>query len=491
MINQKQYLELLNTTPENRRSFFAWDFFAWWFYYYTENFVAPLAPFHLDWIHTLENTDLNILIKGFRWSIKTSVIVAFITWCICYKKHNFIVWQSFWSDSSQRMTKQIAMNLMDSRLMFDYWVLFHPNWSREDMEKKSIGDFDTKNGVKILAASLWEKLRGAISRNSRPDLLILDDIDVTDSVRNSEIIQKNYDKITGETIGAMSKDRSRIIFLGNVINADGVVPRFENEKANDPNWKIFVQPLYNADGSVAWDFFTKEKIEKILSNEWKRAFAQNYLLQPIVNGNLFFTKRDNLITPNYKEDDLFPELRLYREPRGGLMIGVDTSGGGTWWDLSAISVRDNEWKLYAFYNGSVPPDELHDQIITRIFTLGYKWRLAIEVNNTGIATINKAKEWKFKHYLYSERTVDERTNRVSKKLGWNTTSKTRPLMLSELEEAVRNWVIVEVDERQKKEMEVFAYNDNFKPEAMLPHHDDCIIADSICWQMRKFPYLTF
>lgn len=46
-----------------------------------------------------------------------------------------------------------------------------------------------------------------------------------------------------------------------------MVPRFENEKSQDKNWKIFVQPLYNEDGSIAWDFFTSEKIEKIRSNE--------------------------------------------------------------------------------------------------------------------------------------------------------------------------------------------------------------------------------
>lgn len=178
------------------------------------------------------------------------------------------------------MTKQIALDLMNAKLEADYGILFSVNGSREDMEKKSIGDFDTKNGVKVLSASLGEKLRGAISRNARPDLLVLDDIDVTDSVQNPQIIDKNYNKITGETIGAMSKDKSRIIFLGNVIGDDGVVPRFETEKANDKNWKIYVQSLYNADGSIAWDFFTPEKIEKIRSNEGEIAFGQNYLLTP-------------------------------------------------------------------------------------------------------------------------------------------------------------------------------------------------------------------
>ena len=63
MINKKQFELLIKTTPENQKAFFATDFFAWWFYYYHEDFVTPLAKFHLDWIETLEKTDLNILIK--------------------------------------------------------------------------------------------------------------------------------------------------------------------------------------------------------------------------------------------------------------------------------------------------------------------------------------------------------------------------------------------------------------------------------------------
>lgn len=332
MINKKQFELLTKTTPENRKAYFATDFFAWWFYYFHEDFVTPLAKFHFNWIETLEKTDLNILIKWFRGSIKTTIIVKYIVWAICYKKYNFIVWQSFGSDSSQRMTKQIALDLMNSKLEADYGILFSVNGSREDMEKKSIGDFDTKNGVKVLSASLGEKLRGAISRNSRPDLLILDDIDVTDSVRNPDIIQKNYDKITGETIGAMSKDKSRIIFLGNVINDDWVVPRFENEKSQDKNWKIFVQPLYNKDGSIAWDFFTPEKIEKIRSNEGEIAFGQNYLLTPYIGGETII-KREYI----HWRDDIPAKMTA-------VTIGIDpASSTKTFSDSFAIVVCWHLW----------------------------------------------------------------------------------------------------------------------------------------------------
>lgn len=48
---------------------------------------------------------------------------------------------------------------------------------------------------------------------SRPDLLILDDIDVEKSVRNADIIDNNERKILGETMGALDPTNNRIIFL--------------------------------------------------------------------------------------------------------------------------------------------------------------------------------------------------------------------------------------------------------------------------------------
>lgn len=81
---------------------------------------------------------------------------------------------------------------------------------------------------------MLENLRGANTYEeeqgtSRPDLLVLDDIDTTDSVRNVEIIDKNENKLRQETIGAMSKEKHRVIFLGNTISNDGIVRRFAED----------------------------------------------------------------------------------------------------------------------------------------------------------------------------------------------------------------------------------------------------------------------
>jgi hypothetical protein len=96
-------------------------------------------------------------------------------------------------------------------------------------------------------------------------------------VKNPDIIQKNYDKITSETIGAMSKTNAKIIFLGNTINMDGVVPRFRKDKTGI--WDIHRQPLI-VDDEVQWTFFTTEMIESIKAKEGERAWNQNYMLLP-------------------------------------------------------------------------------------------------------------------------------------------------------------------------------------------------------------------
>ena len=56
--------------------------------------------------------------------------------------------------------------------------------------------------------------------SARPTLLILDDIDITKSVNNVDIINQNEQKIKTETIGALDPLRRKIIFLGNVIHTD-------------------------------------------------------------------------------------------------------------------------------------------------------------------------------------------------------------------------------------------------------------------------------
>ncbi len=158
-------------------------------------------------------------------------------------------------------------------LVMDYGDFFPFSTKKEDFASSGSTNFDTTNGIKVKAKSTQEKIRGANvydedQGTERPDLLVLDDIDTTDSVRNKDIIDKNEVKLRQETIGAMSKSKARIIFLANTIGVDGIVRRFEKKIAGDPRWKYLKQAIYDEMGNCVWpEFFTPEVIESVKSKE--------------------------------------------------------------------------------------------------------------------------------------------------------------------------------------------------------------------------------
>jgi phage terminase large subunit len=75
--------------------------------------------------------------------------------------------------------------------------------------------------------------------------------------------------------------------------------------------------------------------------------------------------------------------------------------------------------------------------------------------------------------------IDSVTQREASDFGWITNSKTRPLMLSNLQEAITQKVIRIPDKNIINQMLSFARNDSGRPEATLGSHDDLVIALSI------------
>lgn len=82
---------------------------------------------------------------------------------ICYKRWNYIVVQSYDSDSSDDMVTNISRMLNKGILVHDYGELYPFNSKKEDFAKKSVAHFDTTNGVKVKAKALLEKIRGAVT----------------------------------------------------------------------------------------------------------------------------------------------------------------------------------------------------------------------------------------------------------------------------------------------------------------------------------------
>ena len=204
---------------------------------------------------------------------------------------------------------------------------------------------------------------------------------------------------------------------------------------------------------------------------------------PVFNLN----KLKQLSKLEYKIDDKYKDLRIYWKISNDCIYWVDTAKGWLDGDNSCITIRDRELKLLACYYGKCPPDQLWE-IIEYTYNLWYKSQnIWIEVNNTWISTIDYLKNTKLAPYIYWQTVVDERTQKKTKKLWFNTNAKTRPLILNDIEELVRKDLITQIDDRVKIDFMHFIYNDNWRPEAQQWQHDDWVMAEAICCYMRKQP----
>ena len=86
---------------------------------------------------------------------------------------------------------------------------------------------------------------------------------------------------------------------------------------------------------------------------------------------------------------------------------------------------------------------------------------------------------------YVREIEDEYTNRHEKRLGVRTTSKTRPVMLANLQEIVLEHINNIVDKDTLREMLVFIKNESGRPEAQEGEHDDLVMGLAIAYYIRE------
>jgi hypothetical protein len=87
--------------------------------------------------------------------------------------------------------------------------------------------------------------------------------------------------------------------------------------------------------------------------------------------------------------------------------------------------------------------------------------------------------------LYVREREDTYTHTMQKSFGFRTTSVTRPIIIADLVQIVRETPELINDEDTLKEMLVFIKNEKGRPEAMEGEHDDTIFALAIAHYVRK------
>lgn len=201
MSKTETILELL-AKPNTRHELLRQDLLLFWSYYFPDTFICPIAPFHRTWTRAFLS-DSHVAFKAFRESLKTTLAKVNAIHAIAYRRKRFITWYGYELRSARAALFDVVVQLQtNSRLIADFGQLFPESQRKERKERLSVEEFITTNGVKCKALSLGNGGRGlqymADDGVYRPDLVLLDDLDTEESVRNPEIIAHHYNWLRGE-----------------------------------------------------------------------------------------------------------------------------------------------------------------------------------------------------------------------------------------------------------------------------------------------------
>ena len=190
-------------------------------------------------------------------------------------------------------------------------------------------------------------------------------------------------------------------------------------------------------------------------------------------------------------------FRRYRNYQKGefILVGVDTSWGGTDY-CAAQFLSKTSLDIPTVYHSRVLATEMTPLIHLELEEIydqtGVKPVVAFERNNGGVSEIERLATLNRdgKYRIYTEKTnigtTDSTENTV--KLGWTTSSSSRPTMLSMLKEAVDNQLIRIYDKPTINEMFAFIVSQtssSWKAQAEHGAHDDLIMSLAIAWQMYQ------
>ena len=192
-------------------------------------------------------------------------------------------------------------------------------------------------------------------------------------------------------------------------------------------------------------------------------------------------KNSYLLEPDPKDGI----LSVWNPPKGEreYRIGVDVSEGieigNRDTDYSVACVLDAEtYEECATLRTKIDPDLLAWQL-TALGIWYNEALLTVESNNHGLVTLKFLQEIHNYPAIYYDRTLDERSNRATRKIGFKTSIKTKPVLVDYLRELIREKEIQVYSPKVIDELQTFVFLPNGRTEAQAGSHDDCVMALSL------------
>jgi len=179
------------------------------------------------------------------------------------------------------------------------------------------------------------------------------------------------------------------------------------------------------------------------------------------------------------------QLKIWKRPASETeyVAGADCAEGLPEGDYDCCAVLDKKtWEEVAELHGRWPPHVFARKCrdLCREYNNAV---LAVERNNHGHSVLNTLRNQLHYQYLYHYRSYDRGGGR--RILGWDTNSRSKPVMIDDLDEGLREGLFIVNDEGFVRECLTYVFDEKGGTGAQRGCHDDKVVARAIALQVAK------
>jgi len=197
--------------------------------YFSHYLDQPMCGFHEDLYQILSDTtekrDRRIAIAAPRNSAKSSIVsTIYPVWSICYGKEKFLVLLSDTKSKSVEFLSHIKMEFeTNEKLISDF-----PEICGVKPKRWINDEIVMANGVKVIALGSGQKIRGRRSKQARPSLIILDDVENEGNTLTVEARSKLFNWLTKAVLKAGTQGTNAIV-IGTILHYDSLLAQLTDQ----------------------------------------------------------------------------------------------------------------------------------------------------------------------------------------------------------------------------------------------------------------------
>lgn len=228
-----------------------------------DTFFRPFSPGHLTIIEALSDpSKQQVALCAPRGIGKSSLVQAMILKGIIFNEYRHIVLGgASYSLGARARSENIKREIEDNPQIQHFWgSLKSDKWAEDEW----ITAFDQR----ILPVGAGQKVRGALYKNHRPDLIVLDDIEDLDNTSSPENRKKVRDWLfdTILKLRDMGSTSFKIVYIGSLLHEDSLMARLTEidevtKEFKLPSWNPIKLELHDDNGKSFWpEYMSDERI---------------------------------------------------------------------------------------------------------------------------------------------------------------------------------------------------------------------------------------